>query len=297
MLPDRLIWGVPSFWIERFPLYFGRHRGLFAERGIDLEIRYYWGGPELAAALARGEVWIGEMGMPPFLAAYAAGLPARIVGSSTIQQLDHYLVARPEISTIGDLKGRRLGILSRGSCDEYFARGILAASGLDARADVRLVSLGCAYGDVRCFSSTPTADIPLVEAGFLVEPFVAVGERLGWIRILATVRDHYPSYQWGIILARSDALDRQRGLMQRAVDAFRAACREITEHFEEAVSFGAQVFRIPKGDFRRALIRDLDHWQLEARLDIAGMNNCLEVQKRMGLVPADLRLEGMIEQL
>jgi NitT/TauT family transport system substrate-binding protein len=294
---ERVIWGVPSFWIERFPLYYGRWRGLFEKRGIDLQIRYYWGGPELAAAVSEGEVWIGEMGLPPFLKAYAEGMPARVIGSSTIQQLDHYLVARPRIMKMKGLEGRRLGILSAGSCDDYFARSMLASSGLEPDTDVELVALGPAYGNVRCFSPSPVSGLPRVDAGFLVEPFVAQAERLGWARILATVRDFFPSYQWGIMLARNDALASRKELIQRAMEGFRASCRKIAERPEEAASFGAQVFRVPRDDFRRALLRDLGRWELEARLDIEGMANCLRIQKEMGSVPAGLEPAGMIEQL
>jgi NitT/TauT family transport system substrate-binding protein len=294
---ERVVWGVPSFWIERLPLYHGRQRGFFAKRGIDLEIRYYWGGPELAAGISKGEVWIGEMGLPAFLKACSEGLPARVIGSSTIQQLDHYLVARPQIAEMKDLQGRSLGILSAGSCDEYFARSMLAASGLDPDTDVELIPLGPAYGNVRCFSPSPVSGLPRVDAGFLVEPFVAQAERLGWVRILAAVRDFFPSYQWGIILARNDALVSKRELIQRAMEGFRASCREIAERPEEAASFGAQVFRIPREDFRRALLRDLARWELEARLDVQGMESCLQVQKEIGGAPDDLGLEGMIEQL
>ena len=295
-MSEHLTWGVPSFWIERFPLYYGRHRGFFEERDIALEIRYFWGGPELAEGVKRRRVLIGEMGLPPFLKAYADGLPARVIGSSTIQQLDHYLVSRPEIRKMTDLKGRRIGILSFGSCDEYFARSMLRVSGLNPDTDVELVPLGSAYGGLRCFSQTPLPNIPQVDAGFLVEPFVAQGERLGWVRILAAVRNYFPSYQWGIILVHTDALARNRDLIQRAMDGFRASCRGILEDPEEAVSFGAQVFQIPREDFRRALLRDLERWEVDARLDIEGMENCLQVQQEMGSVPDDLRLEGMIRQ-
>jgi NitT/TauT family transport system substrate-binding protein len=236
------------------------------------------------------------MGLPPFLKAYSDGLPARVIGSSTIQQLDHYLVSRQDVTTIKDLKGRRIGILSFGSCDDYFARSMLRASGLDPDADVELVPLGTAYGKVACFSPSSQPDVPKVDAGFLVEPFVARGERLGWVRILAAVRDYFPGYQWGIILARTDALARNRELIQRAIDGFRQSCRGILEDTEDAVSFGAQVFRLPKEDFRRALLRDLERWEVDARLDIEGMENCLRMQQEMGAVPAELQLEGMIQQ-
>jgi NitT/TauT family transport system substrate-binding protein len=295
-MSEHLIWGVPSFWMERFPLYYGRHRGCFERRGIDLEIRYFWGGPQLADGVARGEVWIGEMGLPPFLKAYSDGLPVRVIGSSTIQKLDHYLVSRPEVAKMKHLKGRRIGILSFGSCDDYFARSMLRASGLDPDGDVEFVPLGTAYGKVACFSPSSRPDLPSVDAGFLVEPFVAVGERLGWVRILAVVRDYFPSFQWGIILARVDELARNHELIRRAVDGFRESCRRILEDTEDAVIFGAQVFRIPKDDFRRALLRDLERWEIDARIDVEGMKNCLRVQQEMGSVPDDLQLDGMIQQ-
>ena len=295
-MSEHLIWGVPSFWLERFPLYYGRHRGCFERSGIDLEIRYFWGGPELADGVARGQVWIGEMGLPPFLKAYSDGLPIRVIGSSTIQKLDHYLVSRPGVTRMKHLKGCRIGILSFGSCDDYFARSMLRASGLDPDTDVELVPLGTAYGKVACFSPSSQPDLPNVDAGFLVEPFVAIGERLGWVRILAVVRDYFPSYQWGIILARADALARNRELIRRAMAGFRESCRRILEDTEDAITFGAQVFRIPKEDFRRALLRDLERWEIDARIDIEGMKNCLRVQQEMGSVPDDLQLDGMIQQ-
>jgi len=111
-MADQVIWGVPSFWLERFPLYYGRKMGFFQKRGISLKIKYFWGGPELARAVSRGAIELGEMGLPAFCAAFARGSPARIIGSSTIQQLDHYLVSRPEIKNMVDLKGKKIGILS-----------------------------------------------------------------------------------------------------------------------------------------------------------------------------------------
>jgi len=252
-LQDRIIWGVPSFWIERFPLYYGRNRGFFDQRDMALEIRYFWGGPELAEGVARGEVWIGEMGLPPFLKAYFDGLPARVIGSSTTQQLDHYLVSRPEVKTMQDLKGCRIGILSFGSCDDYFARSMLRASGLDPDVDVELVPLGTAYGKVDCFSPTSQLDVPKVDAGFLVEPFVAQGERLGWVRIQAAVRDYFPSYQWGIILARADALARNRELIRRAMDGFRQSCRGILEDTPGVEGSARLLITSPASDFAHCL--------------------------------------------
>jgi len=105
---EKVVWGTPSFWMNVFPLYFGRHKGLFAEQGIDLEIKYFHGGPELAAVVEEGKILIGTMGVPPFSKAFSEGLPAKIIGSAIIQKLDHYLAARPEIEKPADLKGKKI---------------------------------------------------------------------------------------------------------------------------------------------------------------------------------------------
>ena len=296
-MSETLLWGVPSFWIERFPLYYGKHLGIFSAQGIRLRIRYYWGGPELARAMAGGEVMIGEMGMPPFLRAYSEGLPAKVIGSSVIQQLDHYLVGRPEILGLESLKGRKVGILSPGSCDDYFARSMLRAAGVDPDRDVQLVPLGSAYGEVRCFDPQAPGHLPQVEAGFLVEPFVARGEQLGLVKVLASVRDYYPRYQWGIILATEKAVADRLDLLKAAMAAFRKSSQAVAADPEAAAAYGAQVFGLPKSVFRRALMRDLEHWELDARLDRQGLENCLRVQTEMGCAEPGLEVDRFCRQL
>jgi ABC-type nitrate/sulfonate/bicarbonate transport system substrate-binding protein len=192
---DRVIWGAPSFWIERFPLYCGCHFGFFRDQGIELEIWYSYGGPELARAVAIGDINIGDMGLPPFVKAYSEGLPARIIGSSPIQQLDHYLVGTPPVETMADLRGKQIGILSPGSCDDYFLSHLLRSQGIDPEKEVERVPLGTRYGELEVFGDGT------VDAAFMVEPGVAAGEFDGLFKVIGRVGDYFPRYQWGVILA------------------------------------------------------------------------------------------------
>lgn len=290
-MSEKLVWGTPSFWIERLPLYFGRHKGFFQEQGLSLEIRYFWGGPELAHAVEQGQILIGSMGLPPFLKGFSQGLPARVIGSSVVQQLDHFLAGRPEIKDMGGLKGKKIGILSCGSCDDYFIRFMLRSSSIDPDRDVEIVPLGDAYGRIEPFLSGK------VDAGFLVEPFVALGESREQVKVLATVKDYFPRYQWGIIFADNRLLEENPDFVHRAMNAYRRSCREIKENPEEAAAFGAQVFHLKKEVFRQALLRGLETWELDAELDIEGMENCLDIQKETGAISAKLNLPAMIQQM
>jgi ABC-type nitrate/sulfonate/bicarbonate transport system substrate-binding protein len=288
---DRLVWGVPSFWIERLPLYYGRHRGIFQDRGIDLHIKYYWGGRELAHGARHSEVTIGELGLPPFLAAAGDGLRARIIGSSVIQKMNHHLVARTGIEHLKDLAGMRIGILALGSCDDFFLRCMLDPVGLNLQRDVELVALGKSYSDLSRYSSGAVA------AGFVPEPYIALGESRGLFRILASVKTYFPRYQWGIILAHDDVLKENADLVGRAMAAFRESCKAIKQDPEAAARFGAQVFQMPKDIFSRALYRDLDDWEVDARLDLEGLEVGLQVQKELGAAPQQFELRGFVRQL
>ena len=288
---QKVVWGAPSFWIERFPLYWGIDQGFFANQGIDLEIWYAYGGPELARALSNGRIHVGEMGLPPFVTAYREGLRAKIVGSSVIQQLDHYLAARPHIASTVDLAGCRIGILSAGSCDDYFIRKMLTDHEIDPAGDVELIPLGEDYGKLDLF------DDGRVDAAFVVEPQLARGEHEGLLRIIDRVADYFPHYQWGIILASEVWLQHQGDLLGRVMHAFRQSCRSIRDQPARTADLGSQVFGVTAEVFKRALQRDLPRWEIDARLDMDGLQNALKVQETMGMPAADLSLEEMVRQL
>lgn len=288
---EKVIWGAPSFWIERFPLYCGCHLGFFRDQGIELEIWYSYGGPEMAQAVAAGDIHIGEMGLPPFLTAYSQGLPARIIGSSTIQQLDHYLVGVPSIDRIADLAGKRIGILSHGSCDDYFLRHILQSHGIDPETAVELVPLGTSYGSLQVFAKGE------VDAAFMVEPGVAAGESAGLVKVIARVGDYFSRFQWGIILASNRWLNERIELLTRIMTGFRNACSWIHRHPADTLKLGCDIFKVSEAIFQQALLRDLDHWEIDARIDAIGLQNALKVQKLMGGVISGIDITKMVRQI
>ena len=288
---QKVVWGAPSFWIERFPLYWGIHKGFFKQQGIDLEIWYSYGGPELARAVNAGSIHIGEMGLPPFVTAYRQGMAARIIGSSVIQQLDHYLAARPDIVSVDGLAGGRIGILSVGSCDDYFIRKMLTAHDIDPDDDVELMPLGEDYGKLDLFIDGR------VDAAFVVEPQLSRGEHEGLLRVIDRVAHYYPHYQWGIMLASDTWLQHQGDLLGRLMHAFRRACRSIKDRPGQTTGLGSRVFGVTPEVFERALQRDLPRWETDARLDMAGLQSALKVQETMGEGTADLALDEMVLQL
>ena len=74
------------------------------------------------------------------LAGAMQGMPFKILAVLTDKPL-HHIVARPEIKTIADLRGKRIGTQRLGGSDHLAAEAILQAKGLELK-DVQFVTLG-----------------------------------------------------------------------------------------------------------------------------------------------------------
>ena len=70
--------------------------------------------------------------------------------------------------------------------------------------------------------------------------------------------------------------------------------RRIKENPEESIGFGSELFGLKEDIFRRALHRDLANWEIEAKIDLVGLKNCLQIQEQMGAIPCDLVNEEMV---
>src|SRR6202030_3059425 len=144
---DTLTYNVPT---DRcgLQLRLGIEKGLFRENGIDIDLRVVFGGPEIAAELDAGRLLVGELATPPGLTAMANGARFRIIGSGVRRGAVLYFVARKQFSTFAELKRAQLGVLSKGSCSDWYMRELLRHRGLDPEADVTIVGLGQRYPEV-----------------------------------------------------------------------------------------------------------------------------------------------------
>ena len=290
MKASPVLWGAPSFWIERFPLVYGVENRIFQRLGVCPEVKVHHGGPELLQAVRDNRVHVGEIGLPPFLAAFSQGLPARIIGSTFIQNLDHFLAARPGIHSLAELRGRRIGILSRGSCDDYFIRCLLQNQEIDPDHEATLVPLGSAYSDPACFASGR------IDAGFMVEPALSSGESKGIFHVLTRVGDFFPRYQWGGIFASDSWIRDNLDLLTALMDGYRMTVRQMAADPEACVPLGSRMFGVEPAVFRSALNRHLPNLEPDATIDIEGLENCIRIQRELGAIPGAIRPEEMIVQ-
>lgn len=173
------------------PFMVGIERGYFAEQGIEVDLQALAGGADMLTQTAAGnfDVGAGGIGSAYFnLAARARGLnqgqPIRIAAPLHAERppLTTPLVVGKkaydggQITTIADLKGKRVAVNALGAATEYWLERALNAGGLTSK-DVEVVAIP--------FQNIAQAlDSGAIAGAMLGEPFATLGERQGQVHVL-----------------------------------------------------------------------------------------------------------------
>ena len=274
----KLEYGAPTD-KDAVAVRFGIEKGFFKREGIDLTVRVVFGGPPLAAAYDSGVVQMGEIGSPPAIAALGQGARFSIVGSGMWRKAHMYFGARPGIDSWEEMKGKRIGLLTRGSCPEWFIRGMLVARGLDPDNHLTFVGLHDEYPRIAYVLSEGRVD-----AGIMVEPNMSLAESLGAVRCWGAVYEQscFPNFQWVVQVARPAFIDAEPNLLRAVLRISRHSARYAVEHVDEFTAFTARVFEIPAAVAANAMARQIEHLNVDGEIDMAGLGEMVTLQRKLG---------------
>jgi ABC-type nitrate/sulfonate/bicarbonate transport system substrate-binding protein len=135
---DRITISYSSRTYAFLPAQVAVAKGFFKDENLDpllIQMRSQVTVPALLSGEVNYTLSFGNI-----LAGAMQGLPFKILAVLTDKPL-HNIVARPEIKTIADLRGKRIGTQRLGGSDHLAAEAILQAKGIDLK-DVQFVTLG-----------------------------------------------------------------------------------------------------------------------------------------------------------
>lgn len=122
------------------PYFVGIANGDIAKKtGWDIEFRRFNSGAEIFAAIAAGDVQIGDVGSSPFAAAVSRGVDVKGFFISFVSGDGEALVVRPDINTPADLKGKRLAAAPV-STDHYQLLAVLKQEGI-SESDAQVIAI------------------------------------------------------------------------------------------------------------------------------------------------------------
>lgn len=277
-MPTKITYAVPTD-DSGMAIRLGVAKGYFREAGIDLDVQTIFGGPELASALDRADVQIGQLGSPPAITAIAGGKKLRIIASSVEQGAAFFLLARPDIRDWSDFKGKTAGVLSKGSCGDWFLRQIFSQKGIDPDEDVGFLELRDDYG--RQVELLRAGEIDLILS---TEPFCTLGEAEEVGRSWGSVTDlgDVPAIQWIVEVANTGFVEKDAPLVDAILAAIERSARYALTHKEEWADFWADYFTISSAVARRSIERLTPFLHDSRALDFSGLANAIDIQYRLG---------------
>jgi NitT/TauT family transport system substrate-binding protein len=154
------------------PLYVAANKNFFRDEGLDVELIQI--SPRLGAmAVINGDVSFTTSFVSTFRG-ILQGLPLKLI-LVALKKGVYFLIVRPEIKDIQDLKGKKLGVATVRGADHLVAEELLRSKGFDP-AQVQQVTLGdnpvraqaLASGAVQAVSLSPPHDLIMQQMGYKV---------------------------------------------------------------------------------------------------------------------------------
>ncbi len=209
--------GIPSLTVTMMPLAVARERGFFQQEGLSVDLVL------MPAALTIKVLLSGDLDyattVGSAVVAAVRGIDVRVLMLFVDRPILD-LVAIPEINSIAELKGRAIGISSRGGLHDVTVRRMLQQSGVDPAQASLLVIVGSGAMLAAIKSGN-------IAAGLLNPPYNFVAYRAGLKNLgFAGAFIRIPST--GLVAAREklDHKPEQIRRMTRALSRARAFARE-----------------------------------------------------------------------
>ena len=136
----RIYYGTTSS-TAHLPIWVGKDAGLFAKRGLNVEPVQIRGGALITLGIMSGQLQFSGAGAESVIAARIEGGDIVLLACPTdLEPIS--LIARPEIKSPADLKGKASAVTRLGSSTHFYLRAALRYIGLDAEKDITILQLG-----------------------------------------------------------------------------------------------------------------------------------------------------------
>ena len=223
--PSRAIKFSHGSGLCNMPLFYSSEKKLFEKYGFSGSTALTPLNADIAAQLATGQV---EMAVIPFtnaIAAYTQGASFRIVAGSGVQGL--IVVAKPEIKSFQDLKGKKVGTFQADTLDivmyDYLKKNGMSYS------DVNMVYFGDSTEMLNAYLAGQVDSISSIE------PYATKAKTSTNGNILGDGKDIYgDGYPDCVIAARNELIEKEPELVKNVIRTFFEAQYQIENDFKGA---------------------------------------------------------------
>jgi len=171
-----------SYTIEQLPYQLADKKGYFREEGFTPEF-IYMRSTTITMALA-SQTLLYSSGASSAIQAAVSGIDAKVLWVASSKTL-MFLLAKPEIKQVSDLKGKRIGVSGIGGASDVGTRAMLSANGVNPR-DATIIAIGPTEARLLALKAG------VIDATPLISPRNFQAENLGF-RNLGFMGDFMPN--------------------------------------------------------------------------------------------------------
>jgi NitT/TauT family transport system substrate-binding protein len=209
--------------ITSIEFFIAKEKGYFKEEGLEPQLIQMSANAAIAAGVT-GELG-GLSSIGSAIRAIQRGAPLKAVSVSLRRPL-FWLIARPEIKTIQDVKGKIMGIVTIGGSQHTAARKLLAYHGLDPDKDVSAIQAGEEARQLQALVSNA------IQVSAISPPWVLIGRDKYKMNILDSSIDKFASIQNGLAV-NTKLLAENPTLVKKMLRAKARAARYFAENERE----------------------------------------------------------------
>lgn len=218
---DKIVFSIPSRSIAAIDLYVAKERGFFRDEGLDVDIVQIRGNVAVAAALS-GQVQATNGIGTVIRALERSDIPLKVLTVSLKRNL-FWLVARKEITSIAQLRGKTLGTTTFGGSQHTAATRLIRKGGIDPDKDLTVVVGGDVPAQLQSLLSG------VIDAAALSPPTVILARDKFGLSILGSAMDDLSNLQNGTAVTEK-YLSENRELLRRILRARAKANRYFWEN-------------------------------------------------------------------
>ncbi len=195
--------------ISSIDLFIAQDRGFFREEGLEARLVQVRATVAIAAILSDEVQALGSIGSA--IRATQRGAPVKVLAVSLRQPL-FWLVARPEIRSVSDLKGKIAGVVTIGGSQHTALKRMLQTGGINPDTEVTTILAGDVPTQLQALASNS------IQAAALSPPVVIIARDKFKMNILAGAMDQFTSLQNGLGVSEKN-LRGQRELVKKILRA------------------------------------------------------------------------------
>ncbi len=196
-------------------LWVGKDSGLYQKYGADMDLLYIGSSTKSVQALLGGDIDIVYSAAGAVVDANLAGADLVMVGCQYDKGQTSFFTTAP-IASIGDLKGKAVGVTRFGAFSDFVARHVLKKYRLQPIKDVALLQLGGTQEIIAAMQKN------LVQGGSVSLPLTLNAKKLGFRELMTTETINLP-FDYGCFIVKNSYLKTKREELKKVLRASIAA--------------------------------------------------------------------------